>query len=232
MTADPVTADRTGSTGTSARSLRTVPAVGAELARRPSGYVLASATLTALGVRRRLGRVGVQDAVAVLLVAAAQPFVEWGLHRLVLHGRPRRVVGRTVDPGAVHRRHHAEPDDVAGLLLGGRFALADAGLAATAVAAAGAATAPLLGRFPARAVATGAAAGVAGLARYEWCHLLVHSGARLRSSRLRRLRAHHMAHHHRDETRWLGVSSDLADRWFGTGGDVRLAGSRVARSLA
>jgi len=213
-----------------ARSLHTVPAVAAELARRPSGYVLAAAVLAGLGGRRRLGPIGLQDAAAVALVAVAQPFVEWTLHRYVLHGRAHRVAGRTVDPGAPHRGHHADPDDVAGLLLGGGYALADAGLAAVAVVAVGAVATPLAGAFPARAVATGVAAGAAALARYEWCHLLFHSSARLRSARHRRLRTHHLAHHHRDETRWLGVTSDLADRWFGTAARAPAIGAAARAS--
>jgi hypothetical protein len=202
----------------SARSLTSGRAVAAEFARRPSGYVLGAFVTTALGLRRRHGRLAPQDVVAVALVAAAQPFVEWGLHKLVLHGRPRRVAGRTVDPGAPHRGHHRTPDDVAGALLGGGYAVADAGLVAAFVAGVGAAAAPALGAYPTRAVLTGMAAGNTALARYEWYHLLFHSGVRPRSARNRRLRAHHLAHHHRDETRWLGVTSDLADRVLGTAG--------------
>jgi Fatty acid hydroxylase superfamily len=200
----------------SARSLTSSGAVAAELAHHPSGYVLAGFVGAALAGRRRLGRLAWQDLVAVALAAAAQPFVEWGLHKLVLHGRPRRVAGRAVDPGATHRRHHETPDDVAGALLGGRYAVVDAGMVAGLVAAVGAALAPAVGAYPSRAVLTGMAAGNVGLARYEWYHLLFHSGARPRSTRRRRLRAHHLAHHHRDDTRWLGVTSDLGDRLFGT----------------
>ena len=125
----------------------------------------------------------------------------------------------TFDLGAPHRGHHETPDDVEGLLLGGAYAATNTGLVAGLVTAVGAATMPLVGRFPVRAVVTGIAAGAAALGRYEWCHLLFHSNARLRSARLRRLRAHHSAHHHRDEVRWLGVTSDLADRLFGTAGE-------------
>lgn len=214
---------------TSARGLTTGRAVAAEFARRPSGYVLASFVGAALAARRRRGRVAPQDLVAVALVAAAQPFVEWGLHKLVLHAPPRRVAGRTVDPGAPHRGHHRTPDDVAGALLGGPYAVLDGGLVAGLVAGVGALATPLVGRFPTRAVLTGVAAGEAALARYEWDHLVFHSGWRPRSARLRRLRAHHLAHHHRDEARWLGVTSDLADRLFGTASS---AGSAAGGSAA
>ncbi len=202
--------------GVGARSLTSKGAVATEFAHHPSGYVLAGFVGAALAARRRRGRLTGQDAVAAALAAIAQPFVEWGLHKLVLHGRPRRVVGRTVDPGATHRAHHEAPDDVAGALLGGRYALADAGMVAGLVAVVGAALAPLTGAYPTRAVLTGMVVGNVGLARYEWYHLLFHSGYRPRSARRRRLRAHHLAHHHRDETRWLGVTSNLGDRLFGT----------------
>jgi sterol desaturase/sphingolipid hydroxylase (fatty acid hydroxylase superfamily) len=201
---------------TSARGLGSVAEVAAALARRPAGYLLAGACGVAFAGRRRLGGARAQDVVAVALVAVAQPFVEWVVHRHVLHGPARRLGGRALDAGAPHRGHHETPDDVDGLLLGGTFAVADAGLVAALITTVGVVVAPALGRFPARGVASGTTAGIAALARYEWRHLLFHSGARLRSARLRRLRTHHLAHHHRDETRWLGVTSDLADRLFGT----------------
>lgn len=213
----------------SARSLTTAPAVAAEFARRPSGYVLAGYVVGALVLRRRRGGAAPQDLVAVALVAAAQPFVEWGLHKLVLHGRPRTVAGRVIDPGAPHRGHHRTPDDVAGALLGGGYAVADGGMVAGLVAAVGALARPLVGRYPVRAVLTGVAAGNAALARYEWDHLVFHSGHRPRSARMRRLRAHHLAHHHRDETRWLGVTSDLADRVFHTTSTAGAGAAAAAR---
>ena len=214
---------------TSARSLTAAPAVARELARHPSGYVLAGVVATALWGRRSLGRPSLQDAVAVALAGAAQPFVEWVVHRHVLHGRPRALAGRSLDPGAPHRRHHDDPDDVTGLLLGGGFAVVDAALVAGLVAGTGAVLAPFVGRYPVRAVLTAVAAGAAGLARYEWCHLLFHSGCRPRSASARRLRAHHLAHHHRDADRWLGVTSDLADRLFGTTGQGLVGASSPAR---
>lgn len=200
----------------SARSLTTTGAVAGEFARRGSGYVLASIITGVLAGRRRMGRVRVQDGVAVALVVAAQPFFEWALHRYVLHGPPRRVHGRTVDAGVPHRGHHEVPDDVGGALLGPSFAASDSVGVAALVTGVGLLTTPLVGRVPWRGIVTGVAAGVGGLARYEWAHLLHHSGRRPRTARGRRLRAHHMAHHHRDEGAWFGVTGDLADRVFGT----------------
>lgn len=201
---------------TSARSLTTTTAVAREFAHHGSGYVLAGVVTAVLAARRRMGRLRVQDAVAVGLVVAAQPFFEWALHRYVLHGPPRVVDGRTVDVGAPHRGHHDTPDDVGGALLGTAYAASDSAGVAALVAVVGVLTTPLVGRVPWRGIVTGVAAGVTGLARYEWAHLLHHSGRKPFTARGRRLRAHHMAHHHRDEQAWFGVTSDLGDRVFGT----------------
>jgi hypothetical protein len=201
---------------TSARSLTSAPAVAGELAHHGSGYVLVGTIVGVLAARRRMGRVRVQDAVAVAVVVAAQPFVEWTLHRFVLHGRARTIGRRVVDMGAPHRGHHETPDDVAGALLGAGYAATDAAGVAALVTGVGMLTGPVVGRVPWRGIVTAIAVGVGGLARYEWFHLLFHSGYRPRSARRRRLRAHHLAHHHRDDRAWFGVTSDLADRLLGT----------------
>lgn len=198
----------------SARSLTTKRAVGAEFARHGSGYVLAAALGSALFARVRRGRPGPGDLLATITVVALQPFVEWSLHRYVLHGPARTVRGRILDPGEPHRGHHRVPDDVSGALLGGGFAVADA-----AVVAGVAATVSRVVGGPAAAL-TGIAAGEAGLAAYEWAHLLSHSGYRPRTAWFRRVRRHHLRHHFRDEQRDFGVTSALADRLFHTVGEA------------
>ncbi len=217
----------------SARSLTTTRAVAGEFAHHGSGYVLGAIITGVLAGRRRMGRWRVQDGVAVALVVAAQPFFEWALHRYVLHGRPREVQGHTVDVGLPHRGHHEMPDDVGGALLGTSFAATDSVGVAALVTGVGLLTTPLVGRVPWRGIVTGVAAGVGGLARYEWAHLLHHSGRKPRTARGRRLRAHHMAHHHRDERAWFGVTSDLADRAFGTSPQrARLDGYQPMRRVS
>lgn len=194
-----------------ARNLTTKRAAAAELGRHGSGYVLAGATLAGLLLRGRSRRpVGRADLAAAGAVLALQPLVEWWLHRSLLHGRPRTVLGRTVDLAAPHLGHHRYPDDVRTILLGAGFALPNAVVAGAAATAVG-----LLAGGPG-AVGTAVATGEAGLAAYEWAHLLSHSGYRPRTARFRRLRAAHLRHHHRDDSTNFGITSRLGDRLFGT----------------
>lgn len=193
-----------------ARTLHTKAEVAQEFSRHGSGYVLVGAI--ALGVlgRSRKGRPTRHDAAVLAATIALQPFVEWVLHRWVLHQPARRVAGRNVDPGAMHRGHHAIPDDVAGALLGTGFAVADAAGVAAVGAAVGRAVGGRFGTF------TGVAAGEAGLLAYEWTHLLTHSGYRPKTRWFKALRANHMRHHFRDEKTNYGITSRLGDRVFRT----------------
>lgn len=191
-----------------ARSLRTKSAVAGEFARHGSGYVLVGLLVATSAWRVRSGKpLRVADARALAAVLAIQPFFEWTVHRGVLHGPPREVAGRSIDPGAPHRGHHRVPDDVAGALLGTSYAVSN-GLAVSALAGG-------VGRLFGSAGA-GALAGQLGLLGYEWTHLLSHSGYQPRTAWFRHLRAAHLRHHFRDERTNYGVTSRLADRVFRT----------------
>ena len=187
-----------------------------EFAHHGSAYVLISTLGGAVALRRRAGRVTSRDLVALAVVAATRPFFEWGLHRYVLHAEPVVVDGRTVDPGGSHRGHHDTPHDVAGALLGTRYALTDS----TALAAVVGALTTVVVRSSPRArwqvTLTAWSGTFASLLAYEWSHLLFHTGYRPTTARFRRLRANHHRHHHRDDEQWFGITSDLADRLLGT----------------
>ncbi len=194
-----------------ARNLTSKRAVAAELGRHGSGYVLTGAALAGMALRRRSRRpAGWGDLAAAGAVVALQPLVEWWLHRSVLHGRPRTILGHTIDAAAPHLGHHRYPDDVHTILLGAGFAAPNAAVAAAASAVVG-----FLVAGPG-VTGTAVAAGEAGLFAYEWAHLLSHSGYRPRTAWFRRLRASHLRHHHRDDTTNFGVTSRLGDRLFGT----------------
>jgi len=198
-----------------------------EFAHHGSAYVLASTLVGAVALRRRAGRVTRGDLVALAVVAAVRPFFEWGLHRYVLHAEPVVIDGRTVDPGGSHRGHHDAPHDVAGALLGTRYALADS--TALAVVAGGLATLAVRSSWRARwqVALTASSGSFASLLAYEWSHLLFHTGYRPTTERFRRLRANHQRHHHRDDGQWFGITSDLADRLLRTHGrDAALSASR------
>jgi hypothetical protein len=141
--------------------------------------------------------------VAAGAVVALWPFVEYGIHRGVLHRPPVRLGRRTLDLAPGHRAHHADPGRPELATLPGGAALADA------AALAGLAALLTPGR-PARP--TAALTAVACLGAYEWIHLRLHTGPPARSRWLRARRAGHLRHHHRDDTRWFGVTTGLVDR--------------------
>ncbi len=155
---------------------------------------------------------GVADAVAVLTVVALVPFVEWFIHLMVLHAKPRTVAGFTIDPGIGHREHHRNPATVNWVLLrgidAGLFQVINAGLVVVVVGG------PLLafGADPIGPIMTGVVAAMAGLLHYEWSHFLFHTAYRPRTRYYRRLKRNHRLHHWRNERYWLGVTTNLGDR--------------------
>jgi hypothetical protein len=204
-----------------AASIRSLGRAARVFARFASPRVLAAGLATAVVARLAtavagLAPVSVGDGVALAAVAVLVPFVEWFVHRVVLHARPRPIGGVIVDPGIGHREHHDHPDTVSWVLLRGfDAALFTAVNGAVATAVVGLPLwligAPTLGP-----VLTGVVAATAALAHYEWSHFLFHTAYRPRTARYRRLKANHLRHHWRDERAWLGVTSNLADRLLGT----------------
>jgi len=156
------------------------------------------------------------DAAALAVVAALVPFVEWAVHRLVLHARPRTFRGVRIDPGLGHREHHRHPASIDWVLLRSADAVAFQVINAAVAAAVVGLPLALTGRPPLGPALTGVVMTMAALAHYEWSHFLFHTAVRPRSARYRRLKANHRRHHHRDERAWLGITSDLADRVLGT----------------
>jgi hypothetical protein len=210
----------------SAQSLRSKREVAVELLHHGSPYVLGNGIVAALAVRVMVGGpLAPADVVALAAIVAVQPAVEWGLHRVVLHGPARTIAGRVVDPGASHRGHHRTPDDVGGALLGPGYAIADSSAVIATIALLGLVVWPLTGSYPAGGVAVAAAAGCAGLLWYEWAHILFHSGYTPRTAWFRRLRTNHRRHHYRDERRWFGITSTYVDRLAGTASTARMSAS-------
>lgn len=166
------------------------------------------------------------DLAAVLIVAALVPLVEWSVHLVVLHARPRTVgpvligrvlIGRVlIDPGAGHREHHLNPASVNRVLLRGidasLFQLTNAGVVVVVVGG------PLwlLDIDPAGPVLTGIAVAILGLVHYEWSHFLFHTAYRPKTRYYRRLKANHRLHHWRNENHWLGVTTNAGDRLMRT----------------
>ncbi|MBS1106387.1 MAG: hypothetical protein H6Q91_1889 [Deltaproteobacteria bacterium] len=179
----------------------------------------------ALGVRILVGRWSAWDAAPLAGLLLYWPIQEWLIHVFILHARPKRIFGHTIDfrVPRKHRAHHREPwrlDLVfipihsfvysLPLLIGTWFALAP--------------SAPL--------ALTGIAGHLALALHYEWVHFLVHTRVQPRHAHYRRLRDNHRRHHFKNENYWFGVTMLGGDRLLRTAPSVAaVPASPTARSL-
>ena len=76
----------------------TLADVGREFLRHPSPWMLTATLLAAAAARVAAGDWQVTDAAVPLVMLAVFPFAEWVIHVVILHWRPRRIAGVTVDP--------------------------------------------------------------------------------------------------------------------------------------
>ncbi len=144
---------------------------------------------------------------AVLL--AVWPLQEWLIHVLVLHWRPRRLAGITLDftVPRKHRAHHADPSDLSLVFIpvhSYAYTLPLLVLLAFAVSP------------DARLAGTGLAVYLALALHYEWVHLLAHTRWSPRWGPYRAPLRQHRLHHYKNEHYWFGVTRRAADRWLGT----------------
>jgi hypothetical protein len=181
-----------------------------EFLRHPTPWLLAGALLAAVVARAVVGDWRWSDAMLPLVVLAAFPFVEWVIHVVVLHWRPRRIAGFTLDPilARKHREHHVDPRIVKLIfiplqsLLG---ALASALIVAFVfISRTGLGLTFLVVTF------------TIGLV-YEWTHYLVHTDYKAKTALYRKIWRNHRLHHFKNEHYWFGVSTPgTADRVLGT----------------
>jgi len=197
-----------------------------EFLRHPTPWLLAGALLAAVVARAVVGDWRWSDAMLPLVVLAAFPFVEWVTHVVVLHWRPRRIAGFTLDPilARKHREHHVDPRIVKLIfiplqsLLG---ALASALIVAFVFI-------PRTGLGLTFLVVT----FTIGLV-YEWTHYLVHTDYKAKTALYRKIWRNHRLHHFKNEHYWFGVSTPgTADRVLGTYPDPQsVPASPTAKNL-
>ncbi|WP_404366098.1 sterol desaturase family protein [Marinobacter sp.] len=163
-------------------------------------------------LRTALGAPHPGDLLAVMAGVIIWPFLEWGLHRYLLHIRPFRFLGVTVDPefSRSHRAHHAEPWRPELIVLPPYIHLT---LGPLLIAGAW-----WLAPSPALALSALAGFGLAAL-NYEWTHFLVHTHIRPKNAYYRGLFRNHRLHHFRNEKYWYGFTVTSVDRLLGTGPD-------------
>jgi hypothetical protein len=193
--------------------------------RHPSPAILTVALAAALAWRLRLGGFSAADLWPLLGLALVWPFQEWLIHVFLLHARPFTVLGLRFDLALAkkHRRHHAEPENLAILFI----PLASYLYSLPGVALFWWAVTPRV-----ELALTGAAAHLALALRYEWVHFLIHTRYRPRGWLFRRLWRNHRLHHFRNEQHWYGVTMLAGDRVLGTGGDeATVASSPTCRTL-
>ena len=214
--------------------LTTLGACWREFTRRRAPRLLITTVVTAAALRFVVATWSWRDAIVPVAVLAAQPFVEWVIHRYLLHLKPFTFRGRTVEliSSTEHRRHHLKPSDLDRVLLSplevGIFAV-QIGLV-TALLAWPYATLTGGSFLPLWLTALGLC--YLGLFRYEWSHFLIHTPYVPKSSWYRTIWRNHRLHHFKHEGYWMGVSSNFSDRVLGTNPDARaVPRSPTARTL-
>jgi hypothetical protein len=200
-------------TARAARTGFTLTDAWREFWKHPSPWMIAVTLIVALTARVAIIDWQITDAYVVLIMLAAFPFVEWVIHVVVLHWRPRRVGTVTIDPllARKHREHHIEPRDVPLIFIPWQTLV---GAVPTGVAVA------LLG-FPRAGLGLTFMTFAMTLAMgYEWCHYLIHTAYKPKTAVYRAIWRHHRLHHFKNEHYWFTVvSAHTADRVLRTSPD-------------
>jgi hypothetical protein len=204
----------------------TLSDAGREFWKHPSPWMIAATLVAALTARILVGDWQITDAAVPVVMIALFPFFEWAIHVVILHWRPRRVGGVTVDMllARKHREHHVDPRDVPVVFIPWRSLV---WAVPTAVAVA-------LLAFPRLGMGLTYLAflTVLGLC-YEWIHYLIHSDYKPKTGVYRAVWRHHRLHHFKNEHYWFTVtSSGTADRVLRTSPDpATVAASPTAKNL-
>ena len=195
---------------TTRRTTQTLGQAWRSFWRHPSPPMIA-ASLAAAGAARIVTGGGELAEVAIpVVLVVLLPAIEWVIHVIVLHWRPRQVGPVRIDSllAREHRAHHADPRDIPLVFIPWR-ALLWLLPAATAIA--------LLALPTLSSGLTLLVSVTALMLAYEWTHYLVHSDYRPRSRAYRAVWRNHRLHHYKNEHYWFTVTtSGTVDRLFGT----------------
>jgi len=197
-----------------------------EFWKHPSPWIIAATLVAALAARVAVGDWQITDAIVPVVMIAGFPFLEWVIHVFILHWRPRRVGGVTVDPllARKHREHHVDPRDVPLIFIPWQSLL---WVVATEIAI-------TLLAFPRPGMGLTFLAFLAVLGiGYEWSHYLIHSDYKPKTSVYRAIWRHHRLHHFKNEHYWFTVTSaGTADRILHTSpAPATVATSATAKNL-
>ena len=193
-------------------------------ATHPSTQLIALAMLAAAGARLWLGHFSWIDAAVAFGVWAYFPVNEWLIHVFILHFKPVKLFGRTIDfyLPVTHRRHHAEPWNLEWIFIPRHVHAMVFPLIALIVLFAGTWRGPVLSGMTMYLLL--------GL-HYEWSHYLAHIPWCPNISFYKKRVQEHRWHHFRNENYWWGVSMGLGDRIFGTAPTGEIARSGTTANL-
>lgn len=171
--------------------------------------IIAPTLLVAAGIRLFLGGWSWWDLAVVAGLIAAEPFIEWLIHVFILHWKPKRFLGRDLDPlvARKHRAHHSDPRKT-------EWIFVPLPVLAKAMPLTGLA---YLLVFPTLRLGMTAITGATAiLLTYEWTHYLIHSRYKPRTRVYRYIWKAHRLHHFKNENYWFGVTNPLGDHILGT----------------
>lgn len=173
-----------------------------------SPRLLMGLLVTAVFARIVVGEWSWWDVAVVVIMIAAQPFVEWLIHTFILHFRPRELGGRIVDLHIAkrHRAHHVDPKQIAGVFIPLRPLILGIPVLVVAV----------LLIFPLPIALTILVVQFAIGNVYEWTHFYIHSGCKPKNRYAAYIEKAHRLHHYRNENFWMGVTNHTADHVLGT----------------
>lgn len=191
----------------------------------PSPIILISLVAGSLILRGFFGPWDRFDLLVALVPVVGWPFLEWFLHRYLLHLRPTRIGRFTLDFDFAkkHRIHHQQPWRAKHIFLPVYVHIVMAPLLILAA----------FWLLPRPGLAATWMAGLAAMALvYEWTHFIVHSRIRPKSRFAQRLFHNHRMHHFRNEHYWYSFTVPQVDTMFGTNpGDRDVPRSPTCRTL-
>lgn len=206
-----------------------------EFMRHFSGKAVLTAIVLVGAIRVAVGGWTWADLAVPFVMIAAQPFVEWFIHKYLLHLKPFEFRGKKVDiyTARAHRRHHKDPSLLDQTLLHPSEILGSMFLIAlTAAPLFGGLLALISGNAFFPLYLSGLFWSYVGLYRYEWSHFLIHTPYIPKTRFFRAIWRNHRLHHFKHEDYWMGVTSNLGDRALGTFPDQKeVKKSPTARNL-
>jgi len=194
--------------------------------RHPSPYLLSTFLAIAIAGRVLAGPGEWWELLIPVGLVAIMPVVEWVIHVCILHWKPRRIAGITIDPllSRKHRAHHRDPRAIPLVFIPWQVEL---GIGPSLALLAWVTTSTWSAMF------TVMVAVLVLMSAYEWTHYLLHSDYRPKSRWYRSVWRNHRLHHYKSEHYWFTVTSAAtADRLFGTYPDpATVPTSPTARNL-